>query len=85
MRKTDSKQKTHFRSEDRIFRANENWWIATREGDQGPHSNRRDAEYWLGQYLVGVRGDVELNEMSVLEKDKTRTSSIWDDRPDVRR
>ena len=85
MRKTDTQEKNYFRSEDRIFRANDRWWFATREGDQGPHESRRDAQYWLGQFIVGVRGDIDLNEVSVLEKDDSKTTSVWDDRPDVRR
>lgn len=85
MRKTDSKERTYFRSEDRIFRANDSWWFATREGDQGPHESRRDAQYWLAQFIVGARGAVDMNEISVLEKDESKTPSVWDDRPDVRR
>ena len=85
MRKTDIKERTYFRSNDRIFRANDSWWFATREGDKGPHESRRDAQYWLAQFIVGARGDVDINEISIVEKDDSEPKSIWDDRPDVRR
>ena len=85
MRKSDTKERTYFRSEDRIFRANDSWWFATREGDRGPHQSRKDAQYWLAQFIVGARGDVEFSEISITEKGDAKTPSVWDDRPDVRR
>ena len=85
MRKTDTQERTYFRIDDRIFRANDSWWFATREGDKGPHESRREAQYWLAQFIVGARGAVDVNEISVLEKDDSKTTSVWDDRPDVRR
>jgi hypothetical protein len=85
MRKTDPQEKTHFRSEDRIFRGNDRWWFATREGDQGPHDSRREAQYWLEQHIVGVRGDINLSDASPLDKGDSKTPSVWDDRPDTRR
>ncbi|MGI9323687.1 MAG: DUF6316 family protein [Pseudomonadales bacterium] len=85
MRKTDADERTHFRSEDRIFQANGGWCFATREGDQGPHESRQVAEKLLDRFIVGVRGDVDLNEVSFLDKSDSKDASIWDDRPDVHR
>lgn len=83
MRKTDPNEKTHFRSGDRIFQANETWWFGTREGDHGPFDSRQAAQDALVQFILDVRGDIELNEISVLDKDESDRSSAWDSRPDV--
>ena len=50
-----------------------------------PHDSRREAQYWLDQRFVGVRGGIDPNDVSDLEKRDAKTPSVWDDRLDVRR
>lgn len=83
MRKTDTDEKTHFRSADRIFQANDSWWFATREDNHGPFKSRREAQDALAQFVLDVRGDIELNEFSILDKADSSSSSAWDTRADV--
>lgn len=83
MRKTDTDKKFRFRSADRVFQANNNWWFAARQGDQGPFRSRREAQEALTKFILDVRGDIELNEVSVLDKADLNTASAWDLRPDV--
>lgn len=84
MRKDDSNRKSFFRSKDRVFVANGRWWFATREGDHGPFSTRQAAQDALTRFVLDVRGDIELNEVSILDRDDdTDSGSAWDSRPDV--
>ena len=83
MRKTDKQTKTFFRSEERIFQANGAWWFGTREGEHGPFDSRKTAQDALVQFVLDVRGDIELNEVSILDKDDSAGASAWDTRPDV--
>lgn len=44
MRGTDTDQgKRYFRSSERVFRMNEAWYFAAREGDQGPFRSESEA------------------------------------------
>jgi hypothetical protein len=83
MRKTDKQAKTYFRSEERIFQANGAWWFGTREGDHGPFDSRKAAQDALVQFVLDIRGDIELNEISILDKEQAEGASAWDTRPDV--
>ena len=83
MRKTDEQAKTFFRSEERIFQANGAWWFGTREGDHGPFDSRKAAQDALVQFVLDIRGDIELNEISILDKEQAAGASAWDTRPDV--
>lgn len=83
MRKTDTQEKTRFRSPERIFQVNEGWWFATRDGDRGPFGSRKQAQEALVQYVLDVRGHIDLNEVSILGKDDSGGGSVWDTRPDV--
>ena len=80
MRKDDQKEKTYFRSEDRVFQINATWWFASREREHGPYTTRQDAEDALRAYLARMRGEVGLDEMT-LEGD---AASVWDSRADIR-
>jgi hypothetical protein len=83
MRKTDKDEKTRFRSSDRVFQANDSWWFATREQDHGPFGSRKDAADALAQFALDIRGDIDLNEVSILDKNGSDSSSAWSTRPDV--
>ena len=83
MRKTDSDAKTFFRSADRVFQVDDSWWFGTREGDHGPFKSRKAAQDALAQFVLDVRGDIELNEVSIIDKADATGSSAWDSRPDV--
>jgi hypothetical protein len=83
MRKTDTREKTHFRCENRVFQANDTWWFESREEDHGPFKSRKEAQEALVQFLLDIRGDIELNEVTILGKGDSNNSSAWDTRPDV--
>ena len=51
MRATDPKGKTFFRSGDRVFSLNGQWYFQTREHDHGPFANRTTAELELERYV----------------------------------
>jgi hypothetical protein len=62
---------------------NESWWFGTRDGDRGPFPSRKQAQEALAQYVFEVRGDIDLNEVSILGKAESGDASVWDIRPDV--
>lgn len=51
MRRTDVIKKEHFRSSDRFFRQNGQWYFQTRGGDRGPFGTREEAELDLKRYV----------------------------------
>ena len=62
MRKTDTIRKPRFRSDDRFFCQDEQWYFETREGnDQGPFESRCEAEFQLERYIAAMK---ILNESS---------------------
>ena len=75
MRKDDEQQKTFFRTEDRIFQVNGQWWFATREGDRGPFASRQAAADELVAYILEKRGDIELTDHGA--KPRSR-DDVWD-------
>ena len=77
MRKSDSKEKTHFRAKDRVFQINDGWWFATRDGDRGPFDSKQVAAEELANYVKEVRGDIDLNEIGAFDKNLD-DRSIWD-------
>jgi len=83
MRKTDADEKTRFRSADRVFQANDKWWFGTREEDRGPFNSRKEAEGALAQFILDIRADFDLDDVSILDKDDSISASAWDTRPDV--
>ena len=76
MRKEDTVEKTHFRSEKRMFQINGDWYFATRDKDQGPYVSDTDAESGLAMYLMDLRGELGLSESSSLNKNNRQ--SVWD-------
>jgi hypothetical protein len=55
MRKDDTAERTHFRS-GRLIHQMGAWYIATREGDMGPFTNRSTAETALRRFLMKHTG-----------------------------
>ncbi|MEM7096837.1 MAG: DUF6316 family protein [Pseudomonadota bacterium] len=51
MRHDDTNEKSYFRSSERLFRVNSDWYFAAREGDQGPFESQHRAEKELGRYI----------------------------------
>jgi len=52
MRKTDADpDKRYFRSGSRLFMMNNQWWFASREGDQGPFGSESRAQVALQNYI----------------------------------
>jgi len=67
MRKHDPEQKTFFRSEERIFQVNGAWWFSIREGESGPYPSRDAARDALTQFILDLRTDIELDDVSRLD------------------
>jgi hypothetical protein len=51
MRKDDPAKSTFFRSSNRVFSQNGEWFYQTREGDQGPFATREAAAADLERYV----------------------------------
>ena len=51
MRNDDIEVKAYFRSSERLFRVNSDWYFSTREGDQGPFESEREAAYELRLFI----------------------------------
>ena len=53
MRKSDKNQKAirHYRSSERFFRQDDQWFFQTREGARGPFKTREAAEQELGRFV----------------------------------
>jgi hypothetical protein len=81
MRKDDSKEKTYFRAKDRVFHINDGWWYAKREGDRGPWPSKQAAADELTAYIREVRGNVDLHEISIFDKDPDKPD-VWAGRSD---
>jgi hypothetical protein len=63
-RKTDgSDNVAHFRAGSRIFRLNDVWYFASREGEQGPFTSEQEANKELDSYLKLVGGDDGLDKI----------------------
>ena len=77
MRKDDDKRKTYFRTKDRIYQINDQWWFATREGDRGPYASRQEAADELVAYIMDKRGDVELTDRGVADREPDERN-VWD-------
>jgi len=52
MRREDTTSKTYFRSSERVFRMNELWYFAAREGDQGPFLSERKARREVARFVL---------------------------------
>ncbi len=53
MRKSDEQAKRrYFRSDERFFRVDSQWFFTTREGDEGPFATREQAQAQLRHYLA---------------------------------
>ncbi len=83
MRKEDSKDKTYFRSNDRVFHMNGGWWFATRDEDCGPYPSKTKAQAQLNDYLKQLRVDFDPTDTRAPDRDRYN-KSVWDDRLDVR-
>lgn len=77
MRKDDEKRKTYFRTEDRLFQINDQWWFATREGDMGPYASRQAAQDELTAYMLEKRGSIELTDRGI-EGREPGEADVWD-------
>ncbi len=81
MRATDPKDKTFFRSGDRVFALNGQWYFQTREHDHGPFANRTTAELELGRYVAEMAHFAEVlqGDKAILGQPRpapTRTSQL---------
>ena len=51
MRRDDIQEKPYFRSSQRLFRVNGDWYFSAREGDQGPYPNEMTAALELERFI----------------------------------
>ncbi len=70
MRRDDPKQKTYFRSSERVFRMNELWYFTSREGDQGPFSDEAQARSEVARYIV------EKTELAAFQQNRESKSKV---------
>ncbi|MCZ6619666.1 MAG: DUF6316 family protein [Gammaproteobacteria bacterium] len=52
MRKHDPEESIQFRSANRVFRSNDQWYFQTRELDHGPFSSEGEADRELKRYVL---------------------------------
>ena len=50
-RRDDPADKRFFRASERVFRMNEAWFFAAREGDQGPYASEGEALMEMQRYI----------------------------------
>ena len=50
MRRSDTTRKKYFRSRERLFRYQGQWYFQTREGDRGPFNTREEAKLELERF-----------------------------------
>ena len=83
-RSTDDPQQSRsfFRAADRFFKQNEDWYFATREGDQGPFPNERVARSEYGTFAVLNQFSSRLEENEKLRPRPAR-HDVWTGQPDV--
>jgi hypothetical protein len=62
MRKSDLFDSAFARTDDRVFRRGEEWYIRTREDDRGPFETRAEALQELERYIDTMKF-VEENEL----------------------
>jgi hypothetical protein len=74
MRKDDHEEGTHFRSDDRVYCANGEWFFETREDDHGPYASRDAAEAELNRYVAEMRHLSEIDKPPVQEIAKRQGS-----------
>ena len=78
MRSDDQNRSTHFRSGDRVFCMNGDWFFQTREDDHGPYRSREEAEIELARYAK------EMNYLDAMDKPpapETASSNHQSDAP----
>ncbi len=73
MRKDDATESTQFRSADRVFCLNGQWFFQTRERDHGPFPSRGAATMELERYV---------NEMDFFSDVKDSTEPGGESKPD---
>ena len=62
MRKTDTEEKVFFRSDERFYCEDGQWYFQTREGDRGPFKSRLVAELKLRHYIDSMAFLEDRNE-----------------------
>ena len=87
MRKRDESDKRFFRTPDRLFRVNDEWWFATREKDQGPFSSKEEAELALRRYCETMENLVEVQKVKAEQEEQRKASKpdpkVWNNQFDV--
>lgn len=83
MRENDENSSVrHFRTANRFFCQDGQWWFSTREGEEGPFNSREHAEEGMQRYVDSVRVMANLKaeksaELEILPKERG-DPTIWD-------
>lgn len=70
-RKTDPKPKTYFRSSDRVFRMNGEWYFTAREGEHGPFLSEAAADAELARFVADKR------ELEGFQEEREEDAERW--------
>ena len=83
-RRTDDpdQKRRYFRASDRFFKQNDDWYFATREGEQGPFPNERVARAEYGTFALLNQFSARIEE-NVMLKPRPSRNDVWDGQPDV--
>ena len=87
MRKTDDNQTSvrYFRAGDRLFRVEDQWFYATREGNEGPFASKELAERHLRSF-IGLQ-DMKVDNQVKLDKIRDQRvdadPKVWNNQIDV--
>ena len=89
-RKGEPGDKRYFRASERVFRMNEAWFFAAREGDQGPYPSEPEALVEMQRYietqtqLKGFQNEREEARRAIAEGGVTELEILPMDRPSMR-
>lgn len=84
MRHNDKEEKAYFRSSERLFRVNSDWYFAAREGDQGPFDTETVAARELARYIeeqVSLQKFIKSGVKVVVMDEATKTPKREDTTP----
>ncbi|MEM9620044.1 MAG: DUF6316 family protein [Pseudomonadota bacterium] len=79
---TEKDQVRYFRTADRFARVDDQYWFATREGDEGPFATRELAEKALAAYIDSQQLLKSRDAEPVIER-RRGDPRIWDRQIDV--
>ncbi|MBV1905423.1 MAG: hypothetical protein KUG75_05045 [Pseudomonadales bacterium] len=85
MRKSDCKEKIHFRTEGRLIHLNGSWYFLAREGERGPYPSSEKAKIALERFVTESiwLEEQKVSKLTVQTNKLTVNPKAWDNRPDA--